>query len=152
MAEQLNVTVNLTNRKVQFTGVAGSHPPVIFDHWPPLGDGKGYSALEMLLMSFAACSGTTVVSLLRRMRKDVAWFQVAAKGLRREAHPMSFKKIVLEFTLESKDATDSDIQTAIQQSEETYCPVWAMLRNNVKITSEYQITVPGAEEAGSRDE
>jgi hypothetical protein len=39
MAEQLEVTVNLTNRKVQFTGVSRSNPdhPITFDYNPHLG-------------------------------------------------------------------------------------------------------------------
>ena len=67
MAEQLEVTVNLSNQKVQFTGVSRSNPPITFDYDPPLGDGQGYTGLEMLLMSLAACSGTSIVALLRNI-------------------------------------------------------------------------------------
>jgi uncharacterized OsmC-like protein len=30
-------------------------------------------------------------------------------------------------------------QKAIQLSEETYCPVWAMVKNNVEIETDYKI-------------
>lgn len=139
MAEQVEVAVNLANQKVQFSGVARSNPPVTFDYWPPLGDGQGYTGLEMLLMSLAACSGTSIVSLLRKMRKDVTALKIVAKGERRATHPTSFEKIGLEFSLESKDATDADLQKAIQLSEQTYCPVWAMLKNSTEIVSKYRI-------------
>jgi putative redox protein len=142
MAEQVEVAVNLTNQKVQFTGTARSNPPVTFDYHPPLGDGEGYTGLEMLLMSLAACSGTSIVALLRKMRKDVAAFKVAANGSRRETHPTSFDKIALEFALESSDATEEDLRKAIQLSEQSYCPVWAMLKNSAEIVSEYRITAP----------
>lgn len=139
MAEELEITVNLTNEKVQFTGVAGSNPPIICDYTPPVGDGAGYTGLELLLMSLATCSGTAVVHLLRKMRKTITGFEVHAKGIRREQHPMSFEKISLEFTLHSLDTEDVDMQKAVQLSEKSYCPVWAMLKNNVEVIPRYSV-------------
>lgn len=37
--------------------------PIVFDFAPPLGDGQGCNGLELLLMSLAGCSGTTVAHL-----------------------------------------------------------------------------------------
>lgn len=139
MAKELEVTVNLTNQKVQFTGVSRSNPAVIFDYDPPLGDGKGYTGLEMLLMSLAACSGTSVVALLRNMGKKVSGFKVMARGIRRDEHPTSFEKIFLFFVLNSEDTEDADIQKAIRMSEETVCPVWAMVKGNAEIITEHRI-------------
>ncbi len=139
MAEQLEATVNLTNQKVQFTGVSRSNPAIICDYNPPLGDGQGYTGLELLLISLAACSGTSILALLRNMGKNISGFNVNAKGIRRDKHPTSFQKIFLEFILNSQDTGESEIQKAIQLSEETYCPVWNMLKNNVEIITEYRI-------------
>ena len=142
MAEEFEeVTVDLTNEKVQFTGVSKSNSdrPIIFDFRPPLGDGQGYNGLELLLMSFAGCSGTTIVYLLRNMGKSISGFKVNAKGKRRDQPPIKFEKIFLDFILNSKDTKDADIQKAIQLAEESICPVWQMVKNNVKITTEYKI-------------
>ena len=140
MGQQLEVTVDLTNQKVQFSGVARSNPAVTFDYEPPLGDGRGYTGLEMLLLSFAACSATSIVALLRNFGKTVAGFKVNGKGTRREEHPTSLETINLEFILTSNDAGDEDMQKAIQLSEAQVCPVWHMLKGNVEITTEYKIT------------
>jgi putative redox protein len=43
MAQELKVTVDLTNQKVQFTGAARSNPPATFDYDPSLGDAQGYT-------------------------------------------------------------------------------------------------------------
>jgi putative redox protein len=139
MVEQLEVTVKLTNKKVQFTGVSRSNPAVIFDYTPPLGDGQGYTGLEMLLMSFAACSGTSVVALLRQMGKKVSAFKVMARGIRRDQDPTSFEKISLLFVLNSENTEDADIRKAIQLSEQKVCPVWDMLKGNVEIITEHRI-------------
>ena len=95
MAEQLEeVTVSLTNDKVQFTGVSKSNPdrPIAFDYKAPIGDGQGYNGLELLLMSLAGCSSTAVVYLLRKMGKNVSGMKVNAKGVRRSQPPIKFKK------------------------------------------------------------
>ncbi|MDR3586621.1 MAG: OsmC family protein [Desulfosporosinus sp.] len=138
---QFEVTVNLTNQKVLFAGVSKSNPerPIAFDYLPPLGDGQGYRGLELLLMSFTGCVSTAIVYLLRKMGKTISSFKVNAKGIRRE-QPLSIQKIRLEVILESKDARDSDIQSAIKQAEEL-SPVWTMLKDNVEVIIEYKIIV-----------
>ena len=92
-------------------------------------------------MSFAGCSGTTIVYLLRNMGKKITGFKVNAKGLRRDQPPIKFDKILLEFLLISDDAVDADIQKAIQLAETSYCPVWQMLKNNAEIIPKYKISV-----------
>jgi putative redox protein len=144
MDAPLCVTAELVNEKVRFSGSARDLPPVSADYFPPLGDGQGYSGLELLLLSLAACSATSIVSMMRRMKKTVAAFRVNASGTRREHHPTSFSRIVLAFTLSSPDAAEADLQKAIQLSAETYCPVWAMLKGSVEIVPVLKVIAPGA--------
>lgn len=139
-SEPLSVSVNLINEKVKFEGVVRDNPAITIDYIPPLGDGQGYMPLELLLVSLASCSGATVVSLLRKMSKNIISLKVNASGIRREQHPTSFEKIHLDFLVNSSDIEQTDIIKAIQLSEESYCPVWAMLKNNVDITFKYEIT------------
>jgi len=140
MANDLEVTVSSTDQKLGYIGALRDLPSIAMDYIPPLGDGKGYMPLELLLMSLAACSGGTVGLLLRKMGKGVSSIKVKAKGSRRETHPTSFQKIHLEFVLSSEDANDEDIQKAIKHAEDSVCPVWAMLKGNVEIISDYQIS------------
>ncbi len=142
MNDSLSVSMRLADQKVRFNGTARSLPAVSADYFPPLGEGQGYTGLELLLLSLAACSATSIVSMLRRMKRTVADFQVNASGTRREQHPTSFSRIVLDFILASPDAAAADLQKAIQLSAETYCPVWAMLKGNVEIVTEFKIVLP----------
>ena len=139
--ESDEVTVTLTNDKVQFNGVSRANPGrnISFDYHPPIGDGQGYNGLELLLMSLAGCSGTAVLFLLRKMRKNISGLKVIAKGIRRSQPPLKFEKIFLEFTLSSKDAKAADVQKAITLAEESICPVWQMIKNNVEVVAEYKI-------------
>jgi putative redox protein len=92
----------------------------------------------LLLMSFAGCSGTAIAFLLRKMGKTVSGLRVKAKGIRRDQPPLKFEKIFLEFTLDSKDVRDMDIQRAIRLAEDSVCPVWQMIKNNVEVTTRYK--------------
>ena len=139
MLAQLEVTVNSTNQRLGYSGALKSHPAIPIDYIPPFGDGQGYTPLEMLLMSLAACSGGTIGLLLRKMGKTISGIKVNAKGTRRDQHPMSFQKILLEFLVSSNDVKDADIQKAIKLAEESVCPLWAMVKGNAEIMTEYKI-------------
>ena len=138
---QEGVVVRLINEKVKFTGVSNANPdqPITFDYKPPIGDGQGYNGLELLLMSLSGCSATAIVYLLKKMGKTLSGLEVNAKGIRRKQPPIKFEKIYLEFILNSKDIKDADIQKAIQLAEQSVCPVWQMIKNNVEVIPEYRI-------------
>ncbi len=134
------VSATLINHKVQFKGTSISNPdqPILFDYKAPIGDGQGYNGLELLLMSFAGCSGTTVLYLLRKMGRTIRGMTVQAKGLRQDQPPIKLQKIFLHFTVDSEDAVDSDIQKAIQLAETSICPVWQMIKNNTEVIPNFK--------------
>ena len=140
MSDQLMVTASLIDDKVKFKGVSRSNPEIILDYTPPIGNGEGYTSLELVLISLASCSGTAIALLLRKMRKDVSDLKINVTGNRREQHPTYFEKIHLEFDLVSKDVEDLELEKVIKLSEESICPVWNMIKNNVEISYEYKIT------------
>lgn len=133
MDNQASVSVELVGDKVLLRGSTRGLPPVDADYFPPLGEGRGYTGLELLLLSLAACSGTAILPLLRRMGKTVTGLKVRAAGKRRSQHPTSFERIDLEFTLISPDAGPADLEKAVSLAEGSICPVWAMLKGNVEI-------------------
>jgi putative redox protein len=143
MTEQLHASVELVNDKMRFVGAARDNPAIATDYPAPLGDGEGYTSLELLLMSLASCSGGTVASLLLKMRRNVSGLTVHATGIRREQHPTCFRTITLEFLLQSPDVSDAEMQKAIALAEVSYCPVWAMIRGNVDITTTYHLHTDG---------
>jgi putative redox protein len=139
MSTILETKVTLINDKLKFSAKSKSNSEIILDYIPPLGDGEGYMPLELLLISLAGCSASTIAPLLRKFQKDVSGLVVVATGVRKEQHPTSFESITLDFTLTSKDAAEADMQKVIQMSEDKYCPVWAMLKNNVEICTQFKI-------------
>jgi putative redox protein len=73
------------------------------------------------------------------MGKTISGLEVNAKGIRREQPPIKFEKIFIEFILRSKDTKDADIRKAIQLAEQSVCPVWQMIKNNVEVVPDYKI-------------
>ena len=139
MSNKLTVSADLINDKVKFSGVCRDNNEVFIDAMQPLGEGDGYTPLELFLMSLATCSGMTLALLLRRINKNVSELSVIASGERRETLPKYFKSIQLRFELASNDVKLEDIENAIKNMEEYSCPIWNMVKNNVDITSEYKI-------------
>lgn len=139
MSNVLEVNVSLINDGVKFSSQAPDKHEIITDYIPPLGDGRSYLPLEMFLISFATCAGGTIAPLLRSMGKTVRDIQINAKGFRREQHPSGFERIILEISLTSPDTDKEALQKTLKLAEEQYCPVWAMIKGNVKI--EYDLSI-----------
>lgn len=139
MSNTLCVIVENLNGRMKYRCNAGENPAIITDYVPPLGDGEGYLPLEVFLISFATCAGGTVAPLLRKMGRHVDDFSVTASGVRRTEHPTGFETITLTFSVRSQDVQKEDMDKAIALSEEKFCPVWSMIKNNVEVHTEYTI-------------
>jgi putative redox protein len=132
-SKEVTASLVLVNDKLHFNGQADQNQPVSIDYTPPLGDNLGYTSLELLLLSLSSCIGSSILTLLRKMRKTIAGFEIDSKGIRKQEHPTAFKTIILDIKLNSPDASANDLQKVIKLSEETYCPVWAMMKGNVEV-------------------
>ncbi|KUO63569.1 hypothetical protein APF79_11660 [bacterium BRH_c32] len=130
---QIMASLKLIDNKVMFEGRSRDNNHVTLDYFPPIGEGKGYTGLELLMISLAGCSATSIVSMLRKMKKDITDFKVEVTGDRKECHPTVLTRIMLKFTLISTDTNKDELERVISLSEETYCPVWAMLKPTCEI-------------------
>ncbi|KAF0144215.1 MAG: hypothetical protein FD156_2031 [Nitrospirae bacterium] len=138
MGTEVKATVTLQGETV-LKGKAHTGHEVQIDYIPPFGGDDGILPMELLLISLAGCSLHTVLFLLRKMGKSTNKFEVHAVGQRQSEHPTVFTSIELLYLLKGDDLDASSVEKAIKLSEETYCPVWAMLKNNVAITWKYSI-------------
>lgn len=107
------------------------------------GDESAPSPMEIVLQSVAACSSLDVISILRKKKKEVAAYNVELEATRAEDHPKVFTNIKVKYILTSPDAELTDLERAIELSEEKYCSVSAMLnRSGCIISHEAQIIRP----------
>jgi uncharacterized OsmC-like protein len=139
MDDELYVDLTLENAKVKFYAASSLRPErgITFDYVPPIGDGEGFLGLEVLLMSFDGCVGTTITALLRRMGNTVTRFAMRASA-RRRTNPLSLEKIHAVITLNAVGVNAEDVQKAIGQAA-MLSPVWLAIRNNVEVTVDFEL-------------
>ena len=138
-SKELNASIALVNDKLQFKAIVDENDPISIDYTPPLGDNLGYTSLELFLLSLSSCVGSSVLTFLRKMRKSITGFEIHSRGIRKEEHPTCFKSIILTIDLKSDDTSEEDLNKVIKLSEDTYCPVWAMIKGNVEVEIKYNI-------------
>lgn len=131
--KELESNLMLMNNKLLFRGTVEGNDPVSIDYIPPHGDGLGYTSLELLLLSFSSCIGSGLLTFLRKMRKTILHFEIHTKGLRREEHPTAFKTIIVTIKITSPDIVEAETNKLLVLLEETYCPVWTMIKGNVEV-------------------
>jgi len=135
----LNTEIKLVNDKIHFIGKTKDNEPVSIDYSSPIGDDLGYTSLELFLLSLSSCIGSSLALLLRKMSKTVSGLEIKAQGVRRKLHPTSFEKITLDILFTSNDLTPQAVDKALALSEDSICPVWAMIKNSVEIETNYTI-------------
>jgi putative redox protein len=138
-SKELNASVVLVNDRLHFNGKVDNHSPISIDYIPPLGDNLGYTSLELLLLSLSSCMGTSILTFLRRIKKNIQEFKIQSKGIRKEEHPTAFKTIFIKINLKSPDVTPDDMNKVVKLTEDTYCPVWSMIKGNVDVDVKYNI-------------
>lgn len=140
MELELNVSVGDLKGKMQLTGRGHTGHEVAIDYTPPMGDDMGFTSLELLLVSLASCSGHTIQFLLDKMGKPVLKLDVNVVGKRRmDEHPTVVTHAHLTYKVKGSGLDQTTVEKAIRMAEEKYCPVWAMLRNNVAVTWECSV-------------
>lgn len=131
--KELEARLTLINNKLHFNGEVEGNQPISIDYIPPIGDGLGYTSLELLLLSLSSCLGSALLTFLRRMQKNIGGFEIKAKGFRNTEHPIGFKTITLEILINSNNTAEAEVEKLIKMAEDTYCPVWAMVKGNVEV-------------------
>ncbi|KAF0195638.1 MAG: putative redox protein [Bacteroidetes bacterium] len=134
-APAIEATLSLVNSKLHITGQAGNFEPIDTDYIPPYGDGLGYMPLQLFLISFGACAAGAVLTLLRRMQRNIEAFDMNVSGIRRTEHPTSFSEITVEYIITSNNVTEQEVQKVLALAEQSICPVWAMIKGNVEVKS-----------------
>jgi len=100
---------------------------------------EGFTPLQMLMASLAACTGNTIPLMLRKMRQPITGFEVQVNAIRREEHPTILTEITLEFLVKGKGLDQHQVEEAVKKAENLICPVWAMLKTGTKIASTFRI-------------
>ncbi len=101
------------------------------------GDGNsGPSPMIALLMAAAGCSGSDVVSMLQKMRVQLARVSIEVRGQRREEEPRRYLSVHYRYQLSGEGLDQDKADRAVQLSLEKYCSVVHSLAPDIKVTHE----------------
>jgi putative redox protein len=116
------------------------------NHWVPIDTKKEVSGsnaathpMELVLLALGSCTGCDVVSILQKKKVSLEDFEIHIDADRSEEHPQVFTKIHLEFIFFGSGLNPIPLERAIELSQQKYCPVSAMLRPSVPITTSFRI-------------
>ncbi|RCK77613.1 MAG: OsmC/Ohr family protein [Ignavibacteriae bacterium] len=138
MATKKAVVQNI--KGITFAGKADSNHWVIMDGPEEFGGSNaGTRPKELVLIALGGCTGSDVASILRKKRVNFKNFYINIEAEVAEEHPQVYTKINLEYVLEGKSISPSDVERAIELSKTKYCSVSFMLKNSVEITHTYKI-------------
>lgn len=108
------------------------------------GENKGASPKKIMLSALTGCTGMDVLSLFKKMRQEVTYFNIKAEADLTEEHPVHYGSIRLFYTVRGENLDESKIKKAIDLSMERYCGISYMLGKAADISYDLKINT-GAE-------
>jgi len=119
--------------QLQFGATSGTNALVID------GDSAaGASPVQLLAISVASCMSIDVVDILQKGRHPVTAFRTKLTGDRAAEPPRRLLAINLEFTLHG-NVPQAALERAIALSRDKYCSVWHSLRQDIQLSTTFQI-------------
>ena len=100
--------------------------------------------IELLLMALGACTGSDVVSIMRKKRIEITSYRVEVRGKRRDAEPRGFSHIDVKHIVARPSVSGHALKQAIELSEAKYCSIAATLRPAAEIKSSFEIVLQTA--------
>ena len=129
MAETGVITVRWQEAE-RFEGGADGRPAIVIDGASQVAT----SPVELLLVAAASCTGTDVVSILRKERVALESLEIRVSGSRRDTHPRRYTAIRFQFLVSGTGITEAKARRAIALSLEKYCSVVASLAPDIAVS------------------
>lgn len=135
-----NIVTTKWTQKSQFeTDNPSGHELTMFDKSQDNGDVVGFAPKALMLSSLAGCSGLDVVSLLEKMRADVADFKIEVTAELTDEHPKFYNEVKVDYHFTDRDLQPEKIQKAVNLSVTKYCGVMEMFRQFATIEIEIHL-------------
>ncbi|MCK5730615.1 MAG: OsmC family protein [Draconibacterium sp.] len=122
-----------------FKTVVNGHEFVIDATEKVGGENRGPRPKPLMMAALAGCTGMDVVSVLKKMRVKLDYFNVVVEAELTEEHPKHFIKMHVIYEFKGKDLPMAKLEKAIDLSEERYCGVSATYKQTMELTSEIKI-------------
>lgn len=114
---------------------------LLLDASPAVGGHKaGPRPKPLLMVSLGGCTGMDVISILKKMKIEIASFNIRVEGTLTEEHPKHYTAIHLVYEFTGENIPFEKVKHAIELSQEKYCGVSATLKKALPLTYEIVIS------------
>lgn len=97
--------------------------------------------MELFLVAVAGCTAMDVQWIMDRQRQKVDKFDMIVSGIRRTEDPKYYESIDVRYSFAGLAVRRDAVDRAIRLSQEKYCSVRAMVKDNVKLNITYTIKI-----------
>lgn len=113
---------------------------LVLDSTPEFGgENLGPRPKALMMVALAGCTGMDVVSVLKKMRVDISYFNLKVEGDLREEHPKKFEAMKVIYEFKGNDLEYEKLEKAVNLSIDKYCGVNANYRDAMKMSYEIKI-------------
>jgi putative redox protein len=124
---------------MKFDAVVSGHH-IVMDALPVVGgNDEGARPKELMLASLAGCTGMDVVSILKKMRVELEYFNIMVEAEMTEEHPKHYTNMHIIYEFKGEGLELEKLQKAVMLSQDQYCGVSATYRKAMEIT--YEIVI-----------
>lgn len=135
-----NIVTTKWTQKSQFeTDNPSGYKFTMFDKSQDNGDVVGFAPKALMLSSLAGCSGLDVVSLLAKMRAEVADFNIEVTAELTDEHPKFYNRVKVDYHFTDSELKPEKIQKAVNLSVTKYCGVMEMFRQFADVEIEIHL-------------
>ena len=125
--------------KMAFSQEMDGHKIIIDADEKVGGENKGPQPKPFMQAALGGCTAMDVISILRKMRVELADFKVHVEGEITEEHPKHYSSMHVIYEFTGKDLPIAKLEKAINLSEDRYCGVSATYKKVMKLTHEIVI-------------
>jgi putative redox protein len=98
----------------------------------------GASPVQALAFALAGCMAIDVIEILRKGRHAIETFSTKLVGTRADSNPHRFTRITLHFEIRGNPPAAA-VERAIELSRDRYCSVWHSMRQDIELTTTYEV-------------
>lgn len=120
-----------------FSAEVGGHTITLDADETVGGKNSGPRPKPLVLVALAGCTGMDVISILKKMREPITYFNVRVQGDLTEEHPKTYSTIKIIYEFKTSDGlNDANVRKAIALSQDRYCGVSALLKKAIPVDFE----------------
>jgi len=113
---------------------------LILDSAPDVGgNDEGPRPKALMMVAIAGCTGMDVVSILKKMKVELTYFNLRVEGDLREEHPKKFEAMRVIYEFKGNNLEFEKLEKAVNLSVDKYCGVNANFKDAMKMSYEIKI-------------